>query len=60
MADIDHAVCRFLVGLFPMVTVGRSVDNPFERRSGFSGAVFADPEIVIYSPAITAVPAGFP
>jgi hypothetical protein len=60
MADIDHAVCRFLVGLFPMVSTRRSVDYPFERRSGFPESIFADPEIVIYSPAITAVRAGFP
>jgi hypothetical protein len=60
MADIDHALCRFLVGLFPLVSTGQSVDYPFERRSGFPESIFADPENVIYSPAITADTAGFP
>ncbi|WIY03080.1 hypothetical protein QRX60_04225 [Amycolatopsis mongoliensis] len=60
LADIDHAVCRFLVGLFPLVIIVQSVDYAFERRSGFPESIFADPENVIYSPAITAVRAGFP
>jgi hypothetical protein len=51
MAEVDHAVYRLLVGLFPLVITARSVDYPFEQRSGFPESIFADAEIVIYSPA---------
>ncbi|SFW92172.1 hypothetical protein SAMN04489730_8439 [Amycolatopsis australiensis] len=44
-------MCRFLVGLFPLVIALRWVDYPFGGRSGRLAEVFADREIVIYSPA---------